>query len=142
MGYRLRPETISSLSVILATSLWLPLAADANSQSSAALAEGVAVGPQYDSTRVYVAPANLEAFVSSFVAVFGGQASKRSVPNVLPVPSSAEFQYVWTPVGTLSVFAFHTPVPFPFGQERTGYLVTGMDQAIQGRSFGRGRGYR
>jgi hypothetical protein len=50
---------------------------------------------------------------------------------VLPVPSSSEFQYVWTPVGTLSVFAFQTPILFPFGEERTGYLVTDMDQAVR-----------
>jgi predicted enzyme related to lactoylglutathione lyase len=36
-----------------------------------------------------------------------------------------------TPVGVLSIFAFETPIPFPFGQERTGYLVTDMDQAIK-----------
>jgi predicted enzyme related to lactoylglutathione lyase len=92
---------------------------------------GVAVGAQYDSTHVYVAPGDLEAFVKSVNATFGGQASKLSVTNVLPVPSSTEFQYVWTPVGTLSVFAFQTPIPFPFGEERTGYLVTDMDQAIR-----------
>ena len=92
---------------------------------------GVAVGAQYDSTHVYVAPGDLDAFVKSVNATFGGQASKLSVTNVLPVPSSTEFQYVWTPVGTLSVFAFQTPIPFPFGEERTGYLVTDMDQAIR-----------
>ncbi len=91
---------------------------------------GVAVGAQYDSTHVYVAPGNLDAFVNSVIATFGGNASKVSVTNVLPVPSSTEFQYVWTPVGTLSVFAFQTPIPFPFGEERTGYLVTDMDRAI------------
>lgn len=93
--------------------------------------EGVAVGAQYDSTHVYVAPVDLDAFVNSVAAAFGGQPSKRSVTNVLPVPSSTEFQYLWTPVGTLSVFAFETPIPYPFGQERTGYLVTDMDQAIK-----------
>jgi len=92
--------------------------------------DGVAVGAQYDSTHVYVAPADLDTFVNSFIATFSGQASKRSVTNVLPVPSSTEFQYVWTSMGTLSVFAYQTPVPYPFGQERTGYLVTDMDQAI------------
>jgi predicted enzyme related to lactoylglutathione lyase len=91
----------------------------------------VAVGAQYDSTHVYVAPGDLDAFVKSFIATFGGQASKKTTVNVLPVPSSTEFQYVWTPVGTLSVFAFQTPIPFPFGQERTGYLVTDMDKAVQ-----------
>ena len=91
----------------------------------------VAVGPQYDSTHVYVASADLDAFVKSFIATFGGQASKPAVMNVLPVPSSTQFQAVSTPAGILSVFAFQTPIPFPFGQERTGYLVTDMDVAIK-----------
>jgi predicted enzyme related to lactoylglutathione lyase len=117
---------------ILAALLFLSGAASlASAQSVPATGAGVAVGPQYDSTHVYVAPGGLDAFISSFVATFGGQPSKRSVTNVLPVPSSTEFQYLWTSVGTLSVFAFETPIPFPFGLERTGYLVTDMDQAIK-----------
>jgi hypothetical protein len=40
-------------------------------------------------------------------------------------------QLVMTPVGTLSVFGFKTPVPYPFGLERTGYLVTDMDGAVR-----------
>jgi predicted enzyme related to lactoylglutathione lyase len=40
-------------------------------------------------------------------------------------------QLVMTPVGTVSVFGFKTPVPYPFGLERTGYLVTDMDEAIR-----------
>jgi predicted enzyme related to lactoylglutathione lyase len=91
----------------------------------------VAVGPQYDTTHVYLAPADMDAFVSSFIATFGGTASKRSIVNVTPVPSSTESQVVVTPAGSLSLFAYHTPIPFPFGEERTGYLVTDMDQAIQ-----------
>lgn len=35
-----------------------------------------------------------------------------------------------SPVGTLSTFAYTTPIPYPFGLERTGYLVTDMNQAI------------
>jgi predicted enzyme related to lactoylglutathione lyase len=100
-------------------------------QSAVASGKSVAVGAQYDSAHVYIVPNDMDAFIDSFVATFGGQPSKRTVTNVLPVPSSAEFRYVWTPVGTLSVFAFQTPIPFPFGQERTGYLVTDMDQAIK-----------
>ena len=91
---------------------------------------GVAVGPQYDSTHVYLAARDFDAFVRSFTATFGGKPSKRIVANVLPVPSSTQFQYVWSQVGTLSIFAFTTPIPFPFGSERTGYLVTDMNQAI------------
>jgi predicted enzyme related to lactoylglutathione lyase len=117
---------------ILASLLVLPCAGSfASGQSVPASTAGVAVGPQYDSTHVYVAPPDLDAFITSFVATFGGQPSKRSVTNVLPVPSSTQFQYLWTPAGTLSVFAFETPIAFPFGQERTGYLVTDMDQAIK-----------
>jgi predicted enzyme related to lactoylglutathione lyase len=93
-------------------------------------ATGVAVGPQYDTTHVYVPLGDMDAFVDSFAATFDGKPSKRSVVNVLPVPSRSEFQYLLTPVGALSIFAFETPVPFPFGQERTGYLVTDIDQAI------------
>src|ERR1700719_3387398 len=92
---------------------------------------GVAVAPQYDSTHVYLASRDFDAFVRSFTAIFGGKPSKRTVANVLPVPSSTQFQYVWSPVGTLSIFAFMTPIPFPFGTERTGYLVTDMNQAIK-----------
>ena len=40
-------------------------------------------------------------------------------------------QLVLTPVGTLSVFGFKTPIPYPFGLERTGYLVTDLDAAVQ-----------
>jgi hypothetical protein len=29
-------------------------------------------------------------------------------------------QLIFTPVGTVSVFGFTTPVPYPFGNERTG----------------------
>ena len=36
----------------------------------------VAVGPQYDSTHVYVAPADLDTFTSSLVATFGGTKSQ------------------------------------------------------------------
>ncbi len=92
---------------------------------------GVAVAPQYDTTHVYVATADYDAFVNSIIATFGGKPSQRITVNVMPVPSSTQAQYVWTPVGNLSTFAFQTPIPYPFGEERTGYLVTDMDQAIK-----------
>jgi predicted enzyme related to lactoylglutathione lyase len=115
---------------ILAATLLLPLAISP-SHAQTPPDTSVAVGPQYDTAHVYVAPADIDAFVSSLVATFGGKPSKRSVANVLPVASSTQMQYILTPVGALSVFAYRTPLPFPFGQERTGYLVTDMDQAIK-----------
>jgi hypothetical protein len=91
----------------------------------------VAVGPQYDSTHVYVAPEDFDRFVASVLATFGGAASKQGIVTVTPTPSSAMSQLVLTPVGILSVFGFKTPVPYPFGSERTGYLVTDLDAAIR-----------
>jgi hypothetical protein len=90
----------------------------------------VAVGPQYDSTHVYVAPAELDAFVASFTATFGGHATKPVVATVTPTPSSTQFQYIMSPVGMISAFAYSTPIPYPFGLEHTGYLVTDMNQAL------------
>jgi hypothetical protein len=90
----------------------------------------VAVGPQYGSTHVYVAPEDFDRFVSSFIATFGGTTSHKMVVTVTPTPSSAISQIVLTPVGLLSVFGYKTPIPYPFGLERTGYLVADMDTAI------------
>ena len=90
-----------------------------------------AVGPQYDTTHVYVAPQDFDRFVASLIATFGGTTTKQGVFTVTPTPSSTMSQLVLTPVGTISVFGFKTPVPYPFGLERTGYLVTDMDDAIR-----------
>jgi hypothetical protein len=91
----------------------------------------VSVGPQYDTTHVYVAPQEFDRFVASLVATFGGTTTKQGVFTVTPTPSSTMSQLVMTPVGTISVFGFKTPVPYPFGLERTGYLVTDMDDAVR-----------
>ena len=91
----------------------------------------VAVGSQYDSTHVYVAPADLDKFTSSLVATFGGTRSQPAAFSVTPTPSESTFQFVFTPVGTFSVFGFTTPIPYPFGSERTGYLVTDFDAAVR-----------
>jgi hypothetical protein len=91
----------------------------------------VAVAAQYDTAHVYVAPEDFDHFVASLVATFGGTTSKQGLFTVTPTPSSTMSQLVLTPVGTLSVFGFKTPVPYPFGAERTGYLVTDLDGAVQ-----------
>src|SRR6202162_1324344 len=91
----------------------------------------VAVGPQYDTTHVYVAPEDFDRFVASLLATFGGTTTKQGVFTVTPTQSSTMSQLVLTPVGAISVFGFKTPIPYPFGLERTGYLVTNMDQAIR-----------
>src|SRR5271169_6642435 len=89
------------------------------------------VGAQYDTTHVYVAPEDVDRFATSFLATFGGQSTKQVVATVTPTSSSTTSQLLQTPVGTVSVFGFKTPIPYPFGAERTGYLVTDLDKAIR-----------
>src|SRR5437016_2869853 len=91
----------------------------------------IAVGPQYDTTHVYVSSDDFDRFVASVLATFGGSTSKQVVATVTPTPSSTISQLILTPVGTISVFGFKTPVPFPFGVERTGYLVSDIDVAVR-----------
>jgi predicted enzyme related to lactoylglutathione lyase len=95
-----------------------------------ATASQIGVGAQYDTTHVYVAPQDVDRFVASFLATFGGQSTKQVVATVTPTSSSTTSQLLQTPVGTVSVFGFKTPIPYPFGAERTGYLVTDLDKAI------------
>jgi len=122
-------RTITAL--IFATML-LASAATAGAQTSPpSSSPAVAVGPQYDTTHVYVAADDFDRFVTSFVATFGGSTSKQGVFTVTPTPSSTMSQLVLTPVGTVSVFGFKTPIPYPFGSERTGYLVTDLDAAVR-----------
>jgi hypothetical protein len=97
----------------------------------AASARDIGVGPQYDTTHVYVAPEDFDRFVASLLATLGGTTSKQGVFTVTPTPSSTMPRLVLTPVGTLSVFGFKTPIPYPFGVERTGYLVTDLDGATR-----------
>ena len=91
----------------------------------------VAVAPQYDATHVYVPPEDVDHFVASFLATFGGQSTKQVVATVTPTPSRTTSQLLQTPVGTVSLFGFKTPIPYPFGAERTGYLVTDLDVAVK-----------
>jgi hypothetical protein len=112
--------------VVLSTA---PLATRTDAES--APSPVVAIAPQYGTTHVYVGPEDVDRFVASFLATFGGQSTKQVVATVTPTPSSTTSQLLQTPVGTVSLFGFTTPVPYPFGAERTGYLVTDMDAAIK-----------
>ena len=121
------------LGLVSVTALLLASASPrlAASQTAETTTPNVAVEPQYDTAHVYVAPEDFDHLVASLVATFGGTTSKQGVFTVTPTPSSTMSQLVLTPVGTLSVFGFKTPVPYPFGAERTGYLVTDMNKAIK-----------
>jgi hypothetical protein len=122
----MRPREIRLALAILAVAAGIVLTvADAPAASSS-----FAVGPQYDTTHVYVAPEEFDRFVESLIATFGGTKSQAGVINITPTPSETMWQAVFTPVGTFSVFGFKTPIPYPFGIERTGYLVSDFDAAI------------
>ena len=108
----------------------LPRIAPAAAQAAVAT-PNFAVGSQYDTTHVYVAPKDFDRLVASLLATFGGTASKKAATTVTPTPSRTMWQAVSTPVGLLSVLGFTTPAPYPFGSERTGYLVTDMDAATR-----------
>lgn len=111
-------------------SVALTLLAGAMMGNAFAATPSVAVAPQYDTSHVYVAPADVDRFAQSFLATFGGKSTPQVVVNVLPVPSSTTSQLLQTPAGTVSLFGFTTPIPHPFGQERNGYLVKDMDAAL------------
>ncbi|MFM0232726.1 VOC family protein [Paraburkholderia sediminicola] len=131
-----RDSVVSITSIVSVAALGIALSgspafAEADHQNGGKILPVVSVGPQYDTTHVYVASQDIDAFVDSLVATFGGTASPRAVFTVTPTPSKTASQYVRTPVGMLSVFAFQTPIPYPFGSERMGYLVTDMDKAVR-----------
>jgi hypothetical protein len=125
---------ISIITALLAATFALVPSAGISEAAQAHTAQAPsnwAVGPQYDSTHVYVAPEDVDRFVASFVGTFGGTASKAVVTSVTPTPSENVLRFILSPVGTLSIFGFKTPIPYPFGSERTGYLVVDLDGAVR-----------
>jgi predicted enzyme related to lactoylglutathione lyase len=129
-----RLSTFACLVSLLACGASPPPAATPVAAVQASAGEGpapaVAVASQYDTTHVYVATEDVDKFITSFLATFGGQSTKQVVVTVTPGPSSTTSQLLQTPVGTVSLFGFKTPIPAPFGTERNGYLVTDLDQAL------------
>jgi predicted enzyme related to lactoylglutathione lyase len=117
--------------VMLLSAVTAVAQAPAIAKDAAKSKETIAVAPQYDTTHVYMAPDDVDKFVSSFLATFGGKSTKQVVATVTPTPSSTTSQLLQTPVGTVSLFGFKTPIPYPFGAERNGYLVGDIDEAIK-----------
>ena len=119
------------IKILLISSLLTGASAAFANDAAHRSAPQVGVGAQYDTTHVYVAPDDVDKFATSFLATFGGQSTKQAVATLTPTPSSTTTQLLQTPVGTVSLFGFKTPIPYPFGAERTGYLVTDIDEAIK-----------
>ena len=89
------------------------------------------VGPQYDTTHVYVQPEDFDKFVASLVATFGGTTTKQGVFTVTPTPSKTMSQLVLTPVGSSPSSDSKRPCRIRSELERTGYLVTNLDAAVR-----------
>jgi hypothetical protein len=89
----------AALAVALQTHAAQTGAASDDSTGSA----GPGVGAQYDGTHVYVAPADMTPFITSFTATFGGQSTKPQTTTVTPTPSNTTFAAVQTPVVSVSV---------------------------------------
>jgi hypothetical protein len=125
MSLRIPAQVAAAFCIVscLASAFTIARAAD--------IAPSVGVGPQYETTHVYMAPADTDRFGTSIIATFGGRSTKQVVATVTPTPSRTTSQIIQTPVGIISLFGYKTPIPYPFGAERTGLLVTDMDQAIR-----------
>lgn len=102
-----------------------PAAAEASN------AGAVSLGPQYVAQHVYLAPDQIVPFTRSFVATFGGSATDVQEISITPTPSRNLWSLVTAPNALLSVFGFTTPVPYPFGAERTGYGVSDVGGAVR-----------
>ncbi len=62
---------------VMKVSLALTLLAGQMMGSAFAATPAVAVAPQYDTSHVYVAPADVDRFAQSFLATFGGKSTPR-----------------------------------------------------------------
>jgi hypothetical protein len=78
---------ISTVTVV-ASAMWIGQRAMPIAAHAASAPEEVAVGPQYDTTHVYVPPEDFDRFVASLIATFGGKTTKEGVFTVTPTPSS------------------------------------------------------
>jgi hypothetical protein len=121
-----RPFTTSAL--LIAFALSSPPSASALGATGA---RKIAVAPPYDTTHVYAAPDDEDRFAASFIATFVGKSTTQSIATVTPTQSGTTTQLLQTPLGTVFLFGFKTPIAYRFGLERYGYLVTDMTWAIR-----------
>ena len=76
--------------ILLVSLLMMASGAIARTGEPAAATE-IGVGAQYDTTHVYVAPEDVDRFVASFLATFGGQSTKQIVATVTPMRRKTTF---------------------------------------------------
>ena len=91
----MRPTEICAALVIAAVTAGIVLTVTAAPAASPSLA----VGPQYETTHVYVAPEELDRFSNALVATFGGTKSPTAMISITPAPSETMWQAVFTQPG-------------------------------------------
>jgi hypothetical protein len=72
----------------------------------------------------------MNTFVASWQATFGGTTTAQTIVDVTPTPCKTKSQLILSPVGALSVFDFQSPIPYPFGTGRPGWLLADFDQGV------------
>ena len=102
------------IKILLLSSLLMTASSAIARNPAHSLTPQVGVGAQYDTTHVYVAPDDVDKFVASFLATFGGQSTKQVVATVTPTPSSTTSQLLQTPVGTVSSVRLQDADPLSF----------------------------
>ena len=105
------------LRFLFAVALMLAVQAGPQTASAAdnsANSPGPGVSAQYDGAHVYLAPADMDPFVKSFIATFGGQAAAPATTTVTPTPSSASFVALRTPGWPALGARVHDANPLPF----------------------------
>src|ERR1700721_2395036 len=104
MHRRFSPALLTAAVLISAANL--AYSATTPAPASPAVAGG---GAQSGPDPLDVPPADVDGFVASFLATFGGQSTKQVVVTVTPTSSSTTSQLPQTPVGPVSVFGSRTP---------------------------------
>ena len=86
-------NALALATLLLATAGGTSMAQDKPADATAS----VAVGPQYDTAHVYVAPEDVDRFSDSVIATFGGIKSQQAALTITPTPSKTMWQAVFTP---------------------------------------------
>lgn len=86
-------------------------------------------GPSYNTGHAYVEHGQLDAFIHSWEATFGGTNPPPSASNITPTQSTELGAIINSPIGIVSAYDYQTPVPYPFGAEHGGIAVHGIDTA-------------
>jgi hypothetical protein len=86
-------------------------------------------GPSDNTAHAYVQHGQLDAFIHSWEATFGGTNPPPAANTITPTGSRMVGAIINSPIGVVSAYDYQTPVPYPFGAEHGGVAVHGVDAA-------------